>query len=201
MREFLFVFLFLMVSLVSFADSPLTTTRFYQHYSDNPFVYEASETHYLSGDMAEYILDTDNPVSIKVAIINALGWGDKAEGNYAGLVSFAMEEKQTPSASKLFNVLDGKTLICFAYLKALSDYFDVKEAIKIAKMAQKKDKDSYCVNFIAALIKSQAYFNESKWSLVYSVLDDVNKTTWRNDDLSAKAVASVMEYISGYKVE
>ncbi len=201
MRKFFFVFAFLMVSMFSFADSPLTSTRFYQHYIDNPLVYEASETHDLSWDMAEYILDANNPVAIKVAIVNALSWGDKAESNYAGLVSIAMDVKQPPSASKLFNVLDGKTLICFAYMKALSDYFDVKEALKIAKMAQKKDKDSYCVNFIAALILSQDNFRQEKWEKIYSVLDEVNNTTWRNDDLSDEAAASVMEYINEYRPE
>ncbi len=187
--------------MLSFADSPLTSSKFYQHYIGNPLVYEASETHDLSWDMAEYILDANNPIAIKVAIINALSWGDKAEGNYSGLVSIAMDVKQPPSASKLFNILDGKTLICFAYLKALSDYFDVKEAVKMAKMAQKKDKDSYCVNFIAALIQSQDNFNANKWAMVYTVLDKVNNTTWRYDDLSDEAAASVMEYINLYRPE
>ena len=201
MRKVLFVFAFLLVSMLSFADSPLTSSKFYQHYIGNPLVYEASETHDLSWDMAEYILDANNPIAIKVAIINALSWGDKAEGNYSGLVSIAMDVKQPPSASKLFNILDGKTLICFAYLKALSDYFDVKEAVKMAKMAQKKDKDSYCVNFIAALIQSQDNFNANKWAMVYTVLDKVNNTTWRYDDLSDEAAASVMEYINLYRPE
>ncbi len=201
MRKVLFVFAFLLVNMLSFADSPLTSSKFYQHYIGNPLVYEASETHDLSWDMAEYILDANNPIAIKVAIINALSWGDKAEGNYSGLVSIAMDVKQPPSASKLFNILDGKTLICFAYLKALSDYFDVKEAVKMAKMAQKKDKDSYCVNFIAALIQSQDDFNANKWAMVYTVLDKVNNTTWRYDDLSDEAAASVMEYINLYRPE
>lgn len=201
MRKVLFVFAFLLVSMLSFADSPLTSSKFYQHYIGNPLVYEASETHDLSWDMAEYILDANNPIAIKVAIINALSWGDKAEGNYSGLVSIAMDVKQPPSASKLFNILDGKTLICFAYLKALSDYFDVKVAVKMAKMAQKKDKDSYCVNFIAALILSQDNFNANKWAMVYTVLDKVNNTTWRYDDLSDEAAASVMEYINLYRPE
>ena len=201
MRKVLFVFAFLFVSMLSFADSPLTSSKFYQHYIGNPLVYEASETHDLSWDMAEYILDANNPIAIKVAIINALSWGDKAEGNYSGLVSIAMDVKQPPSASKLFNILDGKTLICFAYLKAMSDYFDVKEAVKMAKMAQKKDKDSYCVNFIAALIQSQDNFNANKWAMVYTVLDKVNNTTWRYDDLSDEAAASVMEYINLYRPE
>lgn len=201
MRKVLFVFAFLFVSMLSFADSPLTSSKFYQHYIGNPLVYEASETHDLSWDMAEYILDANNPIAIKVAIINALSWGDKAEGNYSGLVSIAMDVKQPPSASKLFNILDGKTLICFAYLKALSDYFDVKGAVKMAKMAQKKDKDSYCVNFIAALIQSQDNFNANKWAMVYTVLDKVNNTTWRYDDLSDEAAASVMEYINLYRPE
>ena len=201
MRKVLFVFAFLLVSMLSFADSPLTSSKFYQHYIGNPLVYEASETHDLSWDMAEYILDANNPIAIKVAIINALSWGDKAEGNYSGLVSIAMDVKQPPSASKLFNILDGKTLICFAYLKAMSDYFDVKEAVKMAKMAQKKDKDSYCVNFIAALIQSQDNFNANKWAMVYTVLDKVNNTTWRYDDLSDEAAASVMEYINLYRPE
>ena len=201
MRKVLFVFAFFFFFILSFADSPLTSSKFYQHYIGNPLVYEASETHDLSWDMAEYILDANNPIAIKVAIINALSWGDKAEGNYSGLVSIAMDVKQPPSASKLFNILDGKTLICFAYLKALSDYFDVKGAVKMAKMAQKKDKDSYCVNFIAALIQSQDNFNANKWAMVYTVLDKVNNTTWRYDYLSDESAESVMEYINLYRPE
>jgi len=198
------VFLFFVtfsLSITSFADSPLTSTYFYLHYLNYSLVAEAQETKAITHEMIVYILDTENPIEIKVAIINALGWGNNSNENYLELRAYAMNKYDVYTDKKLFDKIDGKVMVCFAYMKGLSDYFDVKYAVKMSKLAQKKDQDSYCVNIIAALIQAQEYFNKNRWDMIYSTVNQVNNTTWRNDDMSDEAAVSLMEYIGYYKEE
>ena len=201
MNKVLLFFVTLSLSITSFADSPLTSTYFYKHYLDNSLVAEAQKTKAITHEMIVYILDADKPIEVKVAIINALGWGSNSNENYLELRAYAMNKYDVYTDKKLFDKIDGKVMVCFAYMKGLSDYFDVKDAVKMSKLAQKKDKDSYCVNIIAALIQAQEYFNKNRWDMIYSTVNQANNTTWKNNDISDEAAVSLMEYIGSYKEE
>jgi hypothetical protein len=50
---------------------------------------------------------------------------------------------------------NSEELICYAYLSALDNYFEVSDAYRIAKISLKKAPFSYAINMITALIKAQ----------------------------------------------
>ena len=71
---------FLLLSSICFADSPLTSTEFSKAYLNEPILVKASKSRgILSKELMSYLTDESNPVDMKVALINKLGWSSKGE--------------------------------------------------------------------------------------------------------------------------
>ena len=69
--------------LPGFADSPLTSTDFYRAYLDVPIVKKAADQpNKLTPEMMDYLYNDENPLDIRIALINAIGW------NFDGLPNF-----------------------------------------------------------------------------------------------------------------
>lgn len=183
---------------MSFADSPLTSTRFCQHYENYWAVIEAQEKGEMTPELISFLLDNKNPVEVRIAVINALGWNVDGTQNYNILAAFAIITGGYSSEKQFVKKMDGGTLIVMAYCKAMSDYFDVDKAVKMSKVAQRKDKKSLCVNFIAALIQSQKMMHDGKYSQISAVVNDVLGNPKYDRDMQSDAIKSVMEYISLY---
>lgn len=64
--------LFLLLTALASADSPLTSTPFHQAYADMPLVMKASKTHTLDQEMTAYLLDSKKPLHQRLAVCNAL---------------------------------------------------------------------------------------------------------------------------------
>lgn len=76
MKKVYFV-LVMMISAtqICFADSPLTSTEFYKAYLDVPIVKAAADNpKKLSEEAKTYLFDEGNPLDVKIALINAVGW-------------------------------------------------------------------------------------------------------------------------------
>jgi hypothetical protein len=161
MKKMLLFFLFNLSINSVFADSPLTSTDFYKAYMDISIVQEASASKgKITNEMMEYIDDDANPVDVKLAIINAIGWEHKGMMVSKMYFMFVMNKKKYKTdfrgdfmAFKWNATRD--ELICYSYMKALDNYFDVTDAFEIAGETVKKYPDSFAVNMIYNLIKSQ----------------------------------------------
>ena len=56
------------------ADSPLTSTHIHLGYKNEPIVIEALEQSDLTENILMYLASPSNPIAIKMAVVNALGW-------------------------------------------------------------------------------------------------------------------------------
>lgn len=76
MKKLIFIFSFLILTVVpGFADSPLTSTDFYRAYLDVPIVKKAADNpKQLTEDEMEFLFDDENPLDVRLAIINAIGF-------------------------------------------------------------------------------------------------------------------------------
>ncbi len=152
---------FLIVLTISitnvFADSPLTETSFFKAYLDVPMVEKAIQSKgILNNKILMYLCDS-NPLHIKLAIINALGWNHQ-KSNGTLYLNYVVKSKKYKGESKYIAFkwqAKSDELICYAYLLSLDHYFDVVDANEIAQLALKKSPNSYAVNMIANLIKAQ----------------------------------------------
>jgi hypothetical protein len=87
-------------------------------------------------------------------------------------------------------------LICYAYMRAMDNYFDVVEAFEIAGDALRKSPDSFAVNMIYNLIKAQGLtdFGENCYaSKLFLSLKDNPKLKM---DMRKESMSYVFEYIT-----
>ena len=193
--------LILLISQYTFADSPLTSTDFYKAYIDVPLVQDALKCKgKITNEMMAYINSDTSSLEVKLAIINAIGWNVKGNKSSKLYFKFVMNKKKYKSDfggnSTAFNWnATADELICYAYMKALDNYFDVSDAFEVAGLALKKNPNSFAVNMIYNLIKAQgltAYGESCYASKTFSSLKNNAKLTM---DMKKEAMPFVFEYM------
>ena len=201
-RLFAALTLMVMWAAAMWADSPLTSTNFCQAYATHPMVQLASELEpgdFIPTNLLDFLADKNSPVDERMAVINSIGWAFEGHDSYGQLGEYLMKRYKVKTIDKLVKKLDAKTLCVYAYAKAMSNYFEVSEAARLAHEAVNKNKDnSFTVAFIAALIDAQVYL-DNDWCAVYNVVADVAHDGSLKLDMEQGAIDIVMEYIGLYK--
>ena len=190
----------LLAFTAGWADSPLTSTHFAEAYSDHPMVQMACEE--MQGEipttLLNFLANKNEPVDVRLAVINKLGWNFDGTSMGAQLGEYLMGRYKAKNESKLVKKLDAGTLAVYAYAKAMSNYFDVKDASELGHKAVKKNKKkSFSVAMASALIDAQVYL-DSDWSMVYKVVADVLHDGSLHLDMRQEAIDNIMEYINLY---
>ena len=200
MKRLLTSIALLLTFIASWADSPLTSTHFADAYSDHEMVQMANE--YMQGNISttllNFLADEHQPVDVRLAVINKIGWNFDGTTMGAQLCEYLMGRYKAKNEKKLAKKLDAGTLAVYAYAKAMSNYFDVKAASELGHLAVKKNKNkSFSVAMISALIDAQVYL-DSDWSMVYKVVADVLHDGSLHLDMRQEAIDNIMDYIGLY---
>ena len=190
----------LLVNQKLLADSPLTSTPFCEAYKDLQLIQIASESKgKLTSEIMNYLSDNSNPIEVKIALINKVansGWEIAfEETNNAEIFLKYLEE--TEDGFFLFNA-SSEILICYAYIKALDNYFDVTEAAMWAEMARTGNEESYTIQIIAALIFAQQAM-DSDWCEVYNLTNSVRENKALEKDMREEAISIIFDYMDLYK--
>ena len=179
------------------ADSPLTSTDFHQAYADEPIVAQVEKGRTPSDETWAYLAAPDNPVAVKMAIINKIGWAFEGKNSYQLFLSYLKRQGICKREKDLYQKRPGDLLLSAAYLKAMDNYFNVEEAARMARRARQMHPDSYTVNIICALIEAQIAF-DSDWGEVYRLTDAVRRNTTLKDDMNDEAKRIIFEYMDLY---
>lgn len=203
MKRILLAATLLMVWAASaWADSPLTSTDFSNAYSTHPMVEMAGGLKpgsFLPTTLLSFLADKDSPIDVRLAVVNKLGWSFDGNNIEQQLGEYLMTKHKTKTLDKLYKKLDANTLCVYAYSKALSNYFEVDEASRLAHQAVKKDKShSLSIALIDALIEAQIYL-DNDWSKIYPRVANVLHDGSLNLDMRQSAINIIMEYIDLYK--
>jgi hypothetical protein len=193
--------LILLISQYTFADSPLTSTDFYKAYLDVPLVQEALKSKgKITNVMLEYIYSDTNPIEVKLAIINAIGWNVKGNKSSKLYFKFVMNKKKYKSDfggdSTAFNWnATADELICYAYMKALDNYFDVTDAFEVAGLALKKNPNSFAVNMIYNLIKAQGLSLHDEYCYAANIFGTLKNNPNLILDMKKESMSFIFEYM------
>jgi hypothetical protein len=197
----------LLIQLISFsafalADSPLTNTNFSNAYLDIPIVLKATQSKgMLTSEMMEYLSKDTNPVDIKLALINAIGWNHKNK-NSTTFIKYVIKNKRYKSEfiNNKYTLLEyygtPDEQICYAYLRALENYFDIISAFKMSEIAVRNSK-SYSVNMVHLLIKAHGLFELSEACHAAKIFSLLKNETAFISDMRPAADKFVFEYIEG----
>jgi len=202
------LFLISFLAILSFnlrADSPLTSTNFYTVYEEYDIVHDALDAKgKITNEIMLYLSDRSYPIDIKVAAINALGWNFNGQDNFKTYLDFIeMRLGITQDQESFFKKIDADELLCLAYLKAMDNYFDVKEAKQLAELAILKSRRaqfSYTFQLINGLIGAQIAMDDS-WCKVYQLTQKVKENNSLNYDFPEEAEDVVFEYMDLYHKE
>lgn len=186
-----------------FADCPLTSTDFYKAYMDVPMVQEASISKgKITTEMMDYIDNDTNPLEIKLAIINAIGWNVKGLTNSKKFFAYVINKKKYKTefggdfmAFKWYATRD--ELICFSYLKAMDNYFDVVDASEIASEAIRKYPDSFAVTMIYNLIKAQGLSMLGETCYASKLFQILKNNSNLKMDMKKESMSYIFEYLEG----
>ncbi len=205
MKKLLLITILGVLSFNLQADSPLTSTDFYKVYEEYEIVNTAiAAKGKISNEIMLYLSDKAYPIDVKVAAINALGWNYNGQNNYQSYLEFIeMRLGSTKNEASFAKRVDADELLCLAYLKAMDNYFDVKEAKQLSELAILKSRRaqySYTFRLIDALIGAQSSM-ESNWCKMYKMTQSVKDNISLNYDFPQEAEAIVFKYMDLYRKE
>lgn len=183
---------FLLLPLSIFADSPLTSTPICNAYEDKEIVMKAKTEGKMNSEIAQYLHKKSNPVDVKAAVINALGWDFNGKKNAEIYCSIVFEKQITESDISSLSANDNFVI---GYLKALDDYFYPYKAVPFLREAQKEMNDSYTVSIILALVRAQNADFCSSWKYVNKVF----RNKYLEKDLRKDAEKIIYDYMVLYK--
>lgn len=183
----------------SFADSPLTSTPFYKGYLDIAIIKSAAKSNEtITVQQLEYLTNSKNPIAIKLALINSLGWDTKGKSNAPEYLAYLFKKQPQLNYKNFINKASADQLICYAYLKAMDDYFNVKSASVFARQAMRKAPTTYSIQLVGTLIQAQGV-NAKNWCSIYSNMNQVRKNKKLQVDIRPESVKAVFSYTDGYK--
>lgn len=192
---------FFLIAHTSFADSPLTSTPFYKGYLDIAIIKTAAKSNgKITEQQLQFVTNTKNPIAVKLALINSLGWNLKGKSNAKDYLAYLFKKQPQLNYHNFINKATAEQLICYAYLKAMDNYFDVKAASVFAKKAMRKAPTSYSIHLIGTLIQVQGA-NQNNWCDVYTKINQVRTNKKLQLDMRLISTAAIFSYTDGYKKE
>lgn len=201
MKKLIFILITLLsmsyYSRNSLADSPITSTTFYEAYLNVEIVKEAKYVKELNEKIFLYLSTESNPIDVKAAIINALGWNFDGKNNAEKYSQF----KFNKSLKDLnFDALNANDLFCLGYLQALDDYFKPEKALPLLKIAQDKMKNSQTVSIVYSIVKGQLAMDTSKnWGDVWTPFEEAINDKSLKSELRPAAIKIISDYLILYK--
>ena len=193
----LFLILIFTFSINSvFADSPLTSSVFYQAYLDMPIVQEAFKSKgKVTDEMWVFILDDMNPLHVKLAIINAIGFEHEGVMLSEMYLMYVMKAKNYQSFLDFKWSATSDELICYSYMLALDNYYNTTDAFEIAREALRKAPNSFAVNIIYNLIKSQGLTAYGEYCYASKLFLEIKSNTNIVMDMRIEALSYIFEYM------
>ena len=208
----LFLLFALLISAVqlSFADSALTDTEFYKAYLDVPIVKAAADQpNVLSEEAKAYLFDEANPLDVKLALINAVGWKFEGLTTYGEYIEYCIQhfpkKKYGIAPGKRVTIQDiYKNASCeqmatLVYLYAMNYYSDTASVYGLMENAMQTpltNKQSFMLPMGLVVAHTASAMNDL--GNIYPALNYyVNSPEIK--DMRPKAIDLVMEYINEYK--
>ena len=210
MKKILFIIVPLVFIVQSgYADSPLTSTDFYQAYLDVPIVKAAADNpNVLTEEMMDYLYDDANPLDVKMALVNAVGWNiDKRLSTIWDYQKYCINrvdrakygfENKVITTQDLYAISSPDQMALFVYLYALADYFNMQPAYTVAEIAMQNPVGKQSFMLPMALVWAQIKLNLGQWDAIYPSVKMLFFDA-PEKDMRPEAVKIIMDYIGGYK--
>ena len=201
-------FLFMLSHInVSYADSVLTSTEFYYFYTANPMVKKATQSNgVLTKDLIEYLLNDNEPIGAKIALINAISWGKNNFPNFLSQLAkkHGINIDSNDSINELISRANSSDITCLAYILAMDKYNEkdfIVDAQELAYEAYMKPSgNSKAINAVYTLITCHMLQLGYNWCEVYLVANALldNDNIKLNNDFRQECITAILSYTNLY---
>lgn len=194
-------FIFVLVAsfvtpILSYSDSPLTSTDIYKAYDDINMVRIAQKEGKMTDEISDFLSSDTNSIDIKAAVINALGWSIDGTNNADLYCIYTYDRSLKNISIKDFKADE---LFCIGYLQALDDYFHPKKALPYLKAALEQNDKSFTVAIILALTRAQSIMDGGDWCKMWEITYKVLNDKYFVRDLRERAIQIIRDYMILYK--
>lgn len=221
MKTRILILICLLAAFNALADSPLTSTFFAGAYSDIPMINELitqrnhKEIHKFQLTEAHIKFFDNNAISLdkKVALINALGWGESEniqlmKGHL--MKKYKLQQMVLDSILQVpvyenqdfyepAKVISNDDLLLLAYVQAMHDYFHPMNAFQCAYRATINNPISAATGYVFGLIQAQFYMDIDPCSIYLVMLSAREARSYSEDFLRPDALTSIFSYIDQYE--
>ena len=179
------------------SDSPITSTDFHKAYMDIEIVKKAEQDGVMSMEIAKYLSAPENPIDVKAAVVNAIGWKFNGKDNATLYKEYLAQFHKTKAQKLELDELTGDEIFCLGYLTVLDDYFTPEKAIPLLERAREKNPQSFTVAIVLAITKAQRA--DVSWCDVWKYAAEVVNNKELKQDMRPEAVQMIMDYMGLYQ--
>ncbi len=200
MKKILLILPLLFLSVVT-ADSPITSTDFYKAYLHISEVEEANKVGVLSDKIAQYLLDSENSLDKKAAVINALSWDIDRKINAFLFKKYLKAKYQIKDdIDSLIQVINDEELFCLGYITVMDNYFSPENSLIYFDSTGDSIRQSYTFQIINALVKTQSLLeDQDKWCRIWTTINAVETNKELKVDMNTGGRKIILDYIKIYK--
>lgn len=183
------------------AANPVTMTDFHGIFNYLNEVNHVSENGLIDGRVVSFLVNENNPIDQKAAVINALVANNKTKSNALTFRQFVARKYKENWENLDLNKLNGEELFCLGYITIIDEDGNSPEGFSMLEMAAEKVPASMTINLINALAKAQNMIKDGDNCGAWETFNAAKNNTSFNNDLDngiAGILTSVMEsYGSG----
>ena len=200
MKNKLLIYCLFFLSVVT-ADSPITSTDFYEAYLHISEVEEANKVGVLSDKIAQYLLDSENSLDKKAAVINALSWDfDRKINAFLFKRHLKAKYQVKDDIDSLVKVMNDEELFCLGYMTVMDNYFDPEKSLIYFESASSSIRESYTFQIINALVKTQSLLeDQDKWCRIWTTINAVETNKELKVDMNTGGRKIILNYIKIYR--
>ncbi|SFA77155.1 Copper amine oxidase N-terminal domain-containing protein [Cohnella sp. OV330] len=177
------------------ADSPVTSTNFYEAYTDEPIIQKALQASGMTAELATYLADESSPLALRAAVINAIGWETEPTQRAEAYAQHAYGQSL---ATLKQSELRGDERFVIGYLLAMDDYLDTREAEQWLEDARRLLPDSFTAALIHAIVQAQEEMKDAGWAHVWKTVADVAFDPDLEMDMRPEAAKIIIDYMVTY---
>jgi len=180
------------------ASKPVTLTDFHNVYNYLDEVQHVIEHGLLDGKVVAFLVDENNPIDQKAAIINALVVNNKTQSNALTFRQYVARKYKSNWETFDLNNLTGDELFCLGYLTILDEQGNSTNGLPILELAVQKNPGSYTISLFYALAMAENSIRQGNACEGWRTCNNVKTNTTLNNDLNAGISDLIFNVMESY---
>ena len=180
------------------ASKPVTLTNFHDSFSYLDEVRHVLDHGLIDGRIVNFLVDQNNPIDEKAAIINALVDNNKFNSNALTFKQYVARKYKENWESLDLSKLSAEELFCLGYITILDENGATENGLPILEMAEQKNPYSYTISLFSALANAERSIEAGNNCEGWKACQAVKSNSSLNNDLDTRVSSLIFDTIESY---